>query len=252
MTKQALLRALREHLSDDLLSAEVDSARQNFARYGYAKVPFLAPDVVKSAVGSDADALIAARGVRRDLHFAETDFSPRHMRNVSRAEIVRNGSFIKHLYTAKALLKTLALIADEPVHVCPYEPEQFVITYLEKNGDTHGWHWDDYSFALVWVIETPPVHNGGFVQCVPDTAWNKARPEINKMFTTRPIYSIELLPGDLYLMRTNTTLHRVYPIKNGRRKIVNMGYASTADLTRSFSHETMDSLWSAVPGAVAS
>jgi hypothetical protein len=58
---------------------------------------------------------------------------------------------------------------------------------------------------------------------------------------------MELLPGELYLMRTDTTLHRVYPIRAGRRLIVNMAYASRADLTKDVSHETMDTLWAGGP-----
>jgi predicted 2-oxoglutarate/Fe(II)-dependent dioxygenase YbiX len=55
---------------------------------------------------------------------------------------------------------------------------------------------------------------------------------------------LALAPGDLYLMRTDTTLHRVYPITGGRRVIVNMAYAAARDLARPITHETMDSLWS--------
>jgi hypothetical protein len=63
------------------------------------------------------------------------------------------------------------------------------------------------------------------------------------------VYSIELAPGDLYLMRTDTTMHRVYPLRAGRRTILNMGFASTADLQREVSHETMDNLWAATAAA---
>jgi hypothetical protein len=48
-------------------------------------------------------------------------------------------------------------------------------------------------------------------------------------------------------MRTDTTLHRVYPVTSGRRVIVNMGYAARGDLTKQISHETMDNLWPAGP-----
>jgi hypothetical protein len=47
----------------------------------------------------------------------------------------------------------------------------------------------------------------------------------------------------LYLIRTDTTIHRVYPITRGRRLIVNMSYASRNDLTKQISHETIDNLW---------
>jgi hypothetical protein len=165
------------------------------------------------------------------------------MRNVTRAEIAARSTLIPVLYESESLVGLLAEIVDEPVLTCPYEPEQYVITRLEKTGDTHGWHWDDYSFALVWVIECPPAEHGGFVQCVPGTTWNKENPAIHRTLLGNPTLSFELRPGDLYVMRTNTTLHRVYPISAGVRTIINMGYAGKADLETVVSHETMDALW---------
>ena len=201
------------------------------------------PESVKTAVGDEVNRLLEVGGIRRELSFQETDHTPRRMRNVRRAEIAALGSVIPRIYRSERILQAMAAVAGEAVHPCPYEPEQYVITCLEKDGDTHGWHWDDYSFALVWVIETPPVHFGGFVQCVPGTTWDKKNPRINGTLVNHPIYSVELAPGDLYLMRTDTTLHRVYPVTGGTRKIINMGYASTRNLTMEMSHETMDGLW---------
>ncbi|ABP53166.1 HalD/BesD family halogenase [Salinispora tropica] len=242
-----LHQQLREHVKRNMAPDDIKAAHREFSYLGHAKVSFVAPDSVKKAVADEVNVLIDQAGTRRDLRFAETDYTPRRMRNVTRAEIASLGTVISSIYTAEPILRMLSEVAGEPVHPCPYEPEQFVITCLEKDGDTHGWHWDDFAFALVWVIECPPVEHGGFVQCVPGTIWNKQRPGINRALVRRPIYSMELFPGDLYLMRTNTTLHRVTPVRQGRRKITNMGYASTADLTRNLTHETMDQLWATAP-----
>ena len=46
----------------------------------------------------------------------------------------------------------------------------------------------------------------------------------------------------VYLMRTNTTLHRMAPIRRGRRTIVNMAFATAGELCSAVSHETMDAL----------
>ncbi|GII85580.1 hypothetical protein Ssi03_35700 [Sphaerisporangium siamense] len=239
----ALLLDLETHLATNVSEESIARARRDFSYLGHAKIPFLVPDSVKKAVADEVNRLLEVGSVRRDVSFAETDHSPRRMRNVRRKEIVEFGTVIPGVYNSARMLQSLGQIAGEPVHPCPYEPEQFVITCLEKDGDTHGWHWDDYSFAVVWVIETPPIADGGFVQCVPGTVWNKADPQINRTLTRHPIYSVELFSGDLYLMRTDTTLHRVYPVVNGTRKIINMGYASTRNLTMELSHETMDGLW---------
>jgi hypothetical protein len=211
--------------------------------FGFVKVSFLASSDIKARVADEVEALIAEHGVRRDLTFEETGNTPRRMRNVRHQEISDYGSVVPAVYSSAAMRSALSEIAGEEVLECPYEPEQYVITELVKNGDTHGWHWDDYSFALVWVIDCPPLDDGGFVQCVPRTTWNKANPQLHRQFVNQPIYSIELTRGDLYFIRTDTTLHRVYPIYNGRRLIINMGYAARRDLLKNISHETMDNLW---------
>jgi hypothetical protein len=234
---------LEKHLTALTEDTSLDEARRRFLERGVVQLPFLAPETVKEPLAIEVEDLVTSHARRHALVCAETGDTTRRMRNVRRDQIKASGSIIPSLYAVPALREVLATIAGAEVLECPYEPEQFVITALEQAGDTHGWHWDDYSFALVWVIDCPPVADGGFVQYVPRTEWDKNNPQLHRWFITRPIYSIELVPGDVYLMRTDTTMHRVYPITGGRRLIVNMGYASHNDLTKQISHETMDNLW---------
>lgn len=236
---------LEKHLTAVTDDTRVEETRREFRERGVVRVPFLAPEAVKELLAIEVEELVTSHGRRHVLVFPQTGNTTRHMRNVRRDQIKAFGSIIPALYSVPALREVLATVTGEEVLECPYEPEQFVITALDEPGDTHGWHWDDYSFALVWVIDCPPVEYGGFVQWVPHTEWDKNDPRLHRWFVSRPIYSIELVPGDLYLMRTDTTLHRVYPITGGRRVIVNMGYASRGDLTKQISHETMDNLWPA-------
>lgn len=250
LNTEALLKDLKRHVENDMSPLAVEAARRQFSYLGHAKVSFLAPPSVKEAVAEEVKAVIEAAGVRRDLEIAQTDHSPRRMRNVGQADVVEFSTFIPQLYATEPVLQAMSAVAGEPVHPCPWEPEQYIITCLEKNGDTHGWHWDDYTYALVWVVEAPPVSHGGFVQCVPGTRWNKENPEVNRYLVSRPIYSLELFPGDIYLMKTNTTMHRVHPVKGGRRQIINMSYASTSDLSLQVDHETMSYFRGVVPEEV--
>lgn len=236
---------LEKHLTALTEYTRLGEIRQQFLKHGVVQISFLAPEAVKELLAIEAEELVTSHGRRHALAFPETGNTERHMRNVRRDQIKAFGSIIPAVYSVPTLREVLATIAGEEVLECPYEPEQFVITALDQPGDTHGWHWDDYSFALVWVVDCPPVAYGGFVQCVSHTEWDKNDPRLHRWFVTRPIHSIELVPGDLYLMRTDTTLHRVYPITAGRRLIVNMGYASRGDLTKQISHETMNNLWPA-------
>lgn len=239
------MRAGLECLASHTIASEsINQARANLACYGFAKISFLVPDGIKDAVACEVRGLIDEVGTRRELRFKETGDTPRRMRNARQDQIAARSRLIPEIYRSGTLAAMLADVAGDSVLPCPYEPEQYVVTRLERSGDTHGWHWDDYSFALVWVIECPPVDYGGFVQCVPGTTWNKGQPAIGRALVSGPTYSFGLAPGDIYLMLTRTTMHRVYPISGGVRTIMNMAFASSADLDRQITHETMDDLWS--------
>ncbi|WP_156371054.1 HalD/BesD family halogenase, partial [Nocardia arizonensis] len=193
------------------------AARRDLDRRGAVLVSWLVPAAVRYAVAVEAVQLAEQAGVRRDLTFAETDFTPRRLTNVRQDQIVKQGDTIRRVYESGAVAKAIAAVTGQSVYPCPYEPEQFVITQLDRPGDTHGWHWDDYSFALVWVAETPDPTDGGFVECVPNTVWDKRRPGIEQILRERTIHRLAAKPGAVYLMRTTTTLHRVYPIRRGGR-----------------------------------
>jgi hypothetical protein len=242
-TSHSAVSELEEHLALSVDRLQLVNARKDFLHFGFVKIPFMVPQSVKGKLGEEVEQLVAEHGIRRDYVFKETGNTPRNMCNVRRKEIFGHGRVVPELYGSTALRAALSEVAGEEVLECPYEPEQCVVTELGATGDTHGWHWDDYSFALVWVITCPPIEQGGFVQCVPRTVWNKSDPQLNRQFVNNPTYSLELFPGDLYFMRTDTTLHRVYPIESGRRLIVNMGYAARRDLAKAITHETMDNLW---------
>lgn len=218
--------------------------RRDLSERGCAVVSELIPLELRQAVAAEALCLVETVGVRRDLTMPATAFTPRRMRNVTRDQIAEHGSVIQRVYESAWVVEMLSKAAGESAYRCPYEPEQFVVTRLESAGDTHGWHWDDYGFALVWVAECSPVADGGFVECVPDTVWDKDNPGVEQILRDRLVYALTLEAGDVYLMRTDTTLHRVHPIRRGRRTIVNMAFAREDQLRAPLSHETMDALWS--------
>lgn len=221
----------------------IADARRDIREKGFARVPWLVADTVKTAVAGQVVRLLALHSRRRDLACPETGGTPRRMRNVAQRHIAKSCPMIAELYRRRDLLDAMSVVVGEPVFECPYEPERFVITCLERGGDTHGWHWDDYRYALVWLIENGPTGTGGLVQAVPATRWDKRDPRVEHYVERGPVHTLELAAGDLYLMRTDTTLHRVTPLTSGRRVILNMAYAGEADLARPITHETMDALW---------
>ncbi|WP_458860717.1 HalD/BesD family halogenase [Streptomyces kunmingensis] len=151
----------------------MDRARREFLTRGFTKISFLAPEETENAIAGEIESLVESHGVRREMRFDETGGTPRRMRNVRHREIREHGSVIPAVYRSAEFRAALSRVAGERVLECPYEPEQYVITELQHSGDTHRWHGDDYGFAVVWVVDCPPVEHGGFVQCVPRTHWNR-------------------------------------------------------------------------------
>lgn len=205
---------------------------------------FIHSDTVKQ-VREEVDRLIKLHSIRRDLTIPSTGHTPRRMNNVDFDTISEHSELLMQIYNDPELVSLLARIVGEKVHICPYDFEKMVITSLQSKGDSHGWHWDDYSFAMIWVLRAPEKEKGGVVQCVPNTRWDRENPSIISQFVTQPIETYYFPEGSVYLMRSNTTLHRVYPIidASAERTILNNTYASTTDLSMEVDHSSMEQLF---------
>jgi hypothetical protein len=230
-------------LSDELLASKANE----FAGASVVRVTELFTTTVFDDLEREAERLVASHGVRREFRMRPTGGTPRRMTNVAQAAIEASSPLVQRLYDNLLLRDVLASIARAPVFDCPYRPERYVITKLHQVGDTHGWHWDDYSLALVWILKAPPVEAGGIVQCLPGTRWDKRDPKIISQFVDHPIRSYHFVSGEAYLMNARTTLHRVYPLvcEGAERLILNCAFALTEDISDDVSHETVEQLWSA-------
>ncbi|HEX8650800.1 MAG TPA: hypothetical protein VF708_08155 [Pyrinomonadaceae bacterium] len=206
---------------------------QRFRSHGFIKVPDVVPPELRDAAKKEVIRLLDEAAERRDLKLATTDYTPRKM-SVVRSEIIaENSPLINAIYNSEPLLKFLAAIAREPLYSCPSKDEEFLISRHEKKGDTHGWHWGDFSFALIWILETPPIEYGGMLQCIPHTDWDKANPRIHEYLCENQITTYGFVSGDIYFLRTDTTLHRTIPLnRDATRIMLNMTWASTKDLSR--------------------
>jgi hypothetical protein len=224
-----------------------DANRQLLAN-GIVRLPPLLAAEDQELLLAEATALLKECGQRRDFNMRLTDGSPRRMRNVGGNEIIPKSPMLSSFYDSPALRELVSAVIGEPALTCPYLRERIVITSLQQPGDTHGWHWDDYSIALIWVLQAPPVECGGLVQCIPHTRWNRESPEILKHLVSSPIHTYYFGSGEAYLMQTRQTLHRVHPlVKEGcERIIMNFAFATQADGDVGDRHETVDALWATV------
>ena len=222
---------LNEHLA--AIDFDTTKASREFERAGLIRLSSILPSPWITGLRAEVFSLLDQHAERRDLFLATTGYSPRAMFVVRSEIIAANSALIQGIYRSRALLDLLGQIAGEPLHVCPEADEEFLITRLERKGDTHGWHWGDFSFALIWIIEAPQLAAGGLLQSVPHTRWDKKNPRIFEYLTENPIYSHYFKSGEAYLMRTDTTLHRVMPlVQDATRIILNMTWASNRDLAR--------------------
>lgn len=235
---------LAEHWSRDFGADVLAEYHDRFAAEHVVVLPGLCPPELLTAMRAEACDIVDRRGASHRTTFAITDGTPRNMTTVGQPVIKAEGPLIDAFYFAPELLRLSAAVVGERVHTCPYAGEHYVISRLTRSGDTHGWHWDDYTYGIILVLEAPPYRDGGFVQAVPNTSWDKENPDVHGALLSSVVRSYALNAGDAYLIKTDTTMHRVYPIRGDhRRTIVNMTLVNDADLTRPMTHETNDFLF---------
>lgn len=218
--------------------------KKRFAEEGVVNVSAILPEEMWAVLDAEAKRLAENDGVARDITIGETDNTPRKMITVGNSACREKGQIIPRIYDSEVFREFLSDIAGENVNQCPIVDEQIAISLLTEPGNTHGWHWDDFSFGLVWIIESPDPNDGGFTQCIPNTVWNKKTPNVLKTIVENPIRSYSFPVGSFYFFRSGTTLHRVHPlIKKTRRLIVNMDWASDADLSREVDISTTSEIY---------
>jgi len=161
-----------------------------------------------------------AEVLRKDFLMPSSHNTPRHMSVVSGLFLNTLSDIVK-TYRNPHLLSILDQIAYngdrlQEGHVACYEDplENMVATRLEKQGDTHGFHYDDPALALIICLEAPPTGMGGDVEYYMKGARGH-----------RFLNQTHLNIGDAYFMRTDCTFHRVMPLKgNFPRSILNLTY----------------------------
>ena len=215
-----------------------------FAATGYVELTDAFPPALRCRVAEHAARALETGGRRRDLSIGATGGSPRRYRLAGRSAIEEAGDFIPALYRSSELASLITEIAGTAAHCVPYAPEEYIATRFEEPGDTHGWHWDDYAFALIWVTAAPAPHDGGSLEFIPGIPWDKASPRVEEHATTRTVFTRHPATDTVYLLRADTMMHRVTPLRRAtRREILCLSYATHADLERAISHETLEQLY---------
>ncbi|WP_171551711.1 hypothetical protein [Acinetobacter sp. Ac_5812] len=97
----------------------------------------------------------------------------------------------------------------------------------------------DYPYSMIWIVEAPSLEYGGILECIPHTYWNKKNARIKEHLLRNPVKNYYYETGDIYLLKSDTTLHRVTPLEqDATRIIVNMAWERARDINREVTHET--------------
>lgn len=235
---------LKDHLDCPTWCSSIASRRNSLTRDGYVRVSDLLPEDLKEEVRAEARQIVELFERRIDIRVPETYNTQRKLGSVNVRDIRQHGTIIPRLYDSPQLRRGLNEAAGHQVFDCDWENERMTMTRQTKLGDTHGWHWGDYQYALIFIIDHPPIDHGGMLQCVPHTTWNKSNSDIFRILTENPIATYYHEGGDIYFFRTDTTLHRTYPLeKEGTRIILNFTYDGPDGIDRQRSHETQSAIY---------
>lgn len=200
-------------------TTEADELRHAFATDGYVALPGFLTARGLAVLRREARALqVHAR--RRDFLMASMNNSARHMTTIGGHMILQHSKVIPDVYATQDLRAVLSDVSGIDLLDVPDEVERFVINYLHEPGDVHGAHFDDHPIAFVMFLESPPRDGGGFLEMVPNAA---ALDEIEGHAIRRYVHSA----GDCYVLRADTSAHRVTPLVHRHRRVVlNMAFAS--------------------------
>lgn len=199
--------------------------RKLFTVEGYAPLPgFL------TASGLDAlrreVAHLESVATRRDFNMACMNDTPRHMTTVGGHVIADESPLICDLYLDPAIMQFLRDVTGLELVPAPDLVERHVANFLHLPGDIHGAHFDDYPVALLLLVETPgSPEDGGLLEFLAN-AGDLA--EIDGPDTRRAFH----VSGDAYVLRTDTTAHRVTALSRPcRRVVLNFAYATPDSAT---------------------
>ena len=237
-------RALSKHFSETFHPEKLEVLKDEFAKKRFVELKNFFPQPLSGKLHDSLSDLMEHKAVSRRLHIPTTENTPRYYKNANNVVLKNEMPVVDEIYHSPSLRKLVADIAQEPIHSVPYKPEEYVASQLQHAGDTHGWHWDDYAYALVYIAKNPPVAHGGSLNYIKDTSWDRTKPSISSILASSQYLEKHPDSGSAYLLRSDTCLHRVAPLNiDSKRMVVTFSYADTADLSKTASHETMELMY---------
>lgn len=227
----------------DGLGDHLDDLRTRFVQDEYVELPFFGPPELRERLDREIVGLLDRHGVKRRINVARTGGTPRFMEVAGRDVIAEHSPLITATYRSAPLRTFLAEVTKETAIVpVPFVPEEMVMSRLTEPGETHGWHWDDYSYALVWIVEAPEPEAGGSLEYIRGTAWDKENSRIEEHLASGAVERRHPTAGSAYLLKADTAMHRVAPLTRdgARRTILCFSYATPEEIGKAVDHTEVD------------
>jgi hypothetical protein len=218
--------------------------KSDFVKFGIVNISSIFDGNFVAKLGKETLQLFYDKMQRKDFLMKYTENTPRNMFSVSERSIDELATLIPYFYYSKETARLISQIAEEPIDTLPWAGERYVINGLSQSNDTHGWHWDDYAYALIFIAKAPKQEQGGHVECVNNTCWNRENPNISSILAERKPTRHYFEDNSFYLMKSDTTLHRVAPLtESSLRVAIAMSWCNQADLIKELNHETVYELY---------
>ncbi|MGK9237119.1 hypothetical protein KXS07_35755 [Inquilinus limosus] len=200
-----------------------DELKAHYQKLHHAAFPGFVDEDFFPELKRDVDALLD-HAMRRDFLMECMENSPRRMNVVNGHTIERLSRFVPAIYRDNRILDFLTYVVGEQVIPLEDDIDRFVINQLSRSSDTFGAHYDDYPLSFVIIVESPGVEGGGYAEMVPNGALSDL--EVN------PI-RLPLRARDAYILKTDTTAHRVAPLKiDALRTAINLAYTTPGFVPR--------------------
>lgn len=239
------MQSIVHDVSESLSTYDEDNLGKTLNQKGVTLLSHLLNERALKSLSEEADRLLSkALSIRTNV--ASTGNTPRNYRSVGSADVLANGGPISELYMSPILPKFLSRLTRQRAVTCPYEPERIVVNQMMSPEETHGWHWDDYTYSVVLCLEAPRPDNGGQVEYLDGTEWDKQNPQVDKYLAERTPQSLTLESGDAYVLLGRRVMHRVTPLKTrDNRKIICYTYALDSE-SGSIEHGSMEDIYNTI------
>ncbi|MDU9024814.1 hypothetical protein NHG95_04245 [Pseudomonas corrugata] len=217
--EQQLSKHFRDFLDNEIRMKQVRNAFHQDGYFHFKDFSFL-PGEMWEELHTEVHGLLDeySAGHEATVLFIHDPHRKVHM--IPQAQIAEGAAVVPALYHSESLRHFLSCIANEELASCP-DSGQYLISRLNHPDDTHDWHWGDYPYTLVWIIEAPEGPEGGDVlQCVPYSNGNKDDLHVWEYSLGNPGKACHHLRGDVYFLKSGTTLHHLVPIQRNATRII--------------------------------